>query len=65
VRLQISCIIGSEEINRHYGPGISLGYRYTGSDGFTFGAALGVGEGSADAGAEPIILLGIGYTWQR
>ena len=61
--LQISCFVGSGEINRHYGPGISLGYRYTASGGFTFSAALGVGEGAAEAGAEPIILFGLGYTW--
>ena len=63
--LQVSCTFGSDEIDRHYGPGISLGYRYTGSDGFTFTAGVGVGEGAAEAGAEPIILLGLGYTWQR
>lgn len=62
--LQISCGFDGEDIERHYGPGISLGYRYIGSDGFTFTGAIGVGD-VPDSGREAIILLGLGYTWQR
>lgn len=63
--LQISCTLAGDDIDRHYGPGLSLGYRYTGSDGFTFTAAGGVGDVPGDFGTEPIILLSLGYTWQR
>ena len=61
--LQISCTLGGGSFHRHYGPGLSLGYRYTSSGGFTFTAGGGVGD--ADFGTEAIILLGVGYTWQR
>jgi hypothetical protein len=63
--LAISCGFDSEEINRHYGLGVSLGYRYTGSDGFTFTFGIGVGDVPGEFGTEPIALLGLGYTWRR
>ena len=64
--LAISCDFGGSGIeDKHYGPGISLGYRYTGSDGFTFTAAIGVGDPSGDPSSEALILLGLGYTWRR
>jgi hypothetical protein len=63
--LAVSCPLDSDDIERHYGPGISLGYRYTGSDGFTFTAGGGLGEVSGDFGTEGIVLLGLGYTWRR
>ena len=63
--LAISCFLGGETIDRHYGPGLSLGYRYIGTDGFTFTAGVGAGNGSDDVGTEVIVLLGLGYTWQR
>jgi hypothetical protein len=63
----VSCILFSaDDIERHYGPGLSLGYRYTGSDGFTFTAAGGIGDVPGETfGSEVIILLGLGYTWRR
>jgi hypothetical protein len=63
--LQVSCTLVGDDLNRHYGPGLSLGYRYTGSDGFTFTAGAGVGDVPDDFGTEVIVLLGLGYTWQR
>ncbi|MFL5532075.1 MAG: hypothetical protein ACJ8BC_08890 [Gemmatimonadales bacterium] len=63
--IAISCAVFSDDIERHYGPGLSLGYRYIGSDGFTFTAAGGIGDPSGDSGSEAIILLGLGYTWRR
>jgi hypothetical protein len=63
--LAISCTFAGGDFERHYGPGLSLGYRYTGSDGFTFTAAGGVGDVPGEFGTEPIILLGLGYTWKR
>jgi hypothetical protein len=63
--LQTSCTLFGDDFNRHYGPGLSLGYRYTGSDGFTFTAGAGVGDVPDDFGTEVIVLLGLGYTWQR
>jgi hypothetical protein len=63
--LAISCFLLSDEINRHYGPGLSAGYRYVGSDGFTFTFGLGVGEGPAEVGSEVIGFLSLGYSWQR
>jgi hypothetical protein len=62
--LQVSCTFGSDELDRHYGPGVSVGYRYTGSDGFTFTAGAGVGDVTGDFGTEVMVLLGLGYTWQ-
>jgi hypothetical protein len=62
--LQISCGFDGDEIDRHYGPGLSLGYRYIGSDGFTFTGGAGIGD-VPDSGMEALILLGLGYTWQR
>jgi hypothetical protein len=63
--LQISCPLVGDDLDRHYGPGLSVGYRYTGSDGFTFTAAGGVGDVPDDFGTEVILLLGLGYSWQR
>ena len=63
--LAVSCTFGGDDVDRHYGPGLSLGYRYTGSDGFTFTAAGGVGDVPGDFGTEALILLRLGYTWQR
>jgi hypothetical protein len=63
--IAISCAVFAEDVERHYGPGLSLGYRYIGSDGFTFTAAGGIGDASGDYGTEAIILLGLGYTWHR
>lgn len=63
--IAISCAVFAEDVERHYGPGLSLGYRYIGSDGFTFTAAGGIGDASGDYGTEAIILLGLGYTWRR
>lgn len=61
--LEISCFAGGGQINRHYGPGLSAGYRYTSSGGFTFTAGGGIGD--ASNGSVLLILLGLGYTWQR
>ena len=65
--LAISCDFSLPAQNdHHYGPGISAGYRYTGSDGFTFTAGVGVGDPSGnESGAETMILIGAGYTWRR
>jgi hypothetical protein len=64
--LAISCDLFSEDdIERHYGPGVSLGYRYTGMDGFTFTAGAGIGDVPGDLGSEALILLALGYTWRR
>ena len=63
--LAVSCPLDSDDIDRYYGPGVSLGYRYTGSDGFTFTAGGGLGDVSGGFGTEGIVLLGLGYTWRR
>jgi hypothetical protein len=62
--LQVVCTLGSDELDRQYGPGFSLGYRYTGSDGFTFTAGGGVGDVPGQYGTEVLILLGAGYSWR-
>ena len=61
----IACDFDGGNIDRLYGPGLSAGYRYTGSDGFTFTCSLGVGDPSGDPGTEFLALLGLGYTWRR
>jgi hypothetical protein len=63
--LQITCFLSGGDIDRDYGPGVALGYRYTGADGLTFTAAGGVGDVPGQFGTEPIILLSLGYTWRR
>jgi hypothetical protein len=64
--LAISCdLFSNDDIERHYGPGASLGYRYTGMDGFTFTAGAGIGDVPGDFGTEALILLALGYTWRR
>ena len=63
--LAISCPVFGDETERHYGPGVSLGYRYTGMDGFTFTAGAGIGDVPGDFGTEALILLALGYTWRR
>jgi len=63
--LAISCAaLDGVEMDRDYGPGISLGYRYIGSDGFTFTGGAGIGD-SGESGSELMILLALGYTWRR
>ena len=63
----ISCTLFGDPqlVQHHYGPGLSLGYRYTASKGFTFTAGGGVANVSGDVGTELLILLGLGYTWRR
>jgi len=63
--LQITCFIATDEIDRQYGPGLSAGYRYTGSDGFTFTAGVGVGDVPGEFGTEVMVLLGLGYTFHQ
>lgn len=60
--LEISCGTG-DAIDRRYGPGLLLGYRYTGSDGFTFSAGAGLGKPGPGDSRELMVLLGLGYTW--
>lgn len=64
--LQVTCFLGTDEIvDRQYGPGLSAGYRYTGTDGFTFTAGVGVGDIPGEFGTEVLALLGLGYTFHR
>ncbi len=59
------------EGERHYGPGIQVGYQYVGAGGFTFvvsagvGYALGVDEFVPGSRVGVIGGLGLGYTWRR
>ena len=56
---------------RHYGPGIQLGYQHLRPGGFTFmvsagvGYALGVDEFVTGSSFGPLLNLGLGYTWRR
>jgi hypothetical protein len=61
--VQIACFLGSNNVQRDYGPGISAGYRYISEGGFTLTAGAGVADG--DDGSVALILLGLGYTWRR
>ena len=53
---------------RFYGPGAQVGYQYTAGGGFTLLASIGVGfVVAADPPgnrAQPLIGLGLGYTWR-
>jgi hypothetical protein len=56
--------------SRHYGPGLQAGYQYTALGGFTLlvsggvGVALGL-DGNANVGeVQPLLGLGVGYTWR-
>jgi len=52
---------------RLYGPGIQGGYEYLTRRGVTFVASLGIGRaiglGGHDSPWQPMVGLGIGYTW--
>ena len=56
---------------RHYGPGIQVGYQHVRPGGFTFmvsagvGYALGVDEFVTGSSIGPLLNLGLGYTWRR
>jgi hypothetical protein len=63
--LGVACSFGSDDLDRQYGPGFSLGYRYTGNDGFTFTAGGGIGDVPGQWGTEAMVLLSLGYTWQN
>ncbi len=59
------------EGERHYGPGIQLGYQHLRPGGFTFmvsagvGYALGVDAFVPGSRVGVIVGLGLGYTWRR
>jgi hypothetical protein len=57
------------EEGRHYGPGLQAGYQYVAGGGFTLMGSAGVGYapgiGYAGDGVEPLLGLGVGYTWRR
>jgi hypothetical protein len=48
-----------------YGPAFSLGYRYTGSGGFSVLLAGGAGWAPSLQATEPVLNLGFGYSWRR
>lgn len=54
---------------RLYGPGFQGGYEYSTPQGVTFVASLGIGRaiglGGHDSPWQPMVGLGIGYTWSR
>lgn len=51
--------------DRHYGPGLSVGYQYTAVGGFSVLAGLGAGWALGAGRAEPIASFGLGHTWRR
>ncbi len=63
--------LGEFEGERHYGPGIQAGYQYVAAGGFTFvvsagvGYALGKPESVTSSSVQPLLNLGLGYTWRR
>src|SRR3954470_13096910 len=63
--VQVACSVAGDQSERHYGPGISAGYRYISEGGFTFSAGAGVADAGGENGREALILLSLGYTWRR
>lgn len=55
---------------RHYGPGLQVGYQYVANKWFTLlvsggaGVALGVPEEASGSNIQPLLNLGVGYTWR-
>jgi hypothetical protein len=56
---------GPFEDHLRYGPAFSLGYRYTGSGGFSVLLAGGAGWAPSIEAIEPVLNLGLGYTWRH
>ena len=58
-----------DECVRAYGPGVQIGYQLVASGGFSFLASAGAGYApSIPAGSskvQPLLGLGLGYTWRR
>lgn len=53
------------DVKRYYGPGLSVGYHYTATGGFTFLVSAGAGWAVGLDEVGEILLLGLGYTWRR
>ncbi len=53
------------DLDRDYGPGLAVGYRYTATGGFTVTTALGAGWAVGADRFVDTFHLGLGYTWRR
>jgi hypothetical protein len=56
---------GAVDLDRYYGPGLAMGYRYTATGGFTVTTALGAGWAVGADRFVDTFHLGLGYTWRR
>jgi hypothetical protein len=58
-----------DDCARAYGPGLQLGYQFVGSAGFSCLASAGVGYAPSIpdgiSKVQPLLGLGLGYTWRR
>lgn len=53
-----------DDVKRHYGPGLSVGYHYTARGGFTMTVAGGAGWAVSLDELYPIVMLGFGHSWR-
>jgi hypothetical protein len=63
--LALSDAIGFTDAQTWYGPALSAGYSYAGRAGFSVLVGGGVGWAPAIETFEPVLNVGLGYTWRR
>jgi hypothetical protein len=62
--LAVSDAVGLSDGQTWYGPALSAGYRYTSREGVSFLAGGGAGWAASIEEFEPVLNVGIGYTWR-
>ena len=59
-----------KEGEKHYGPGLQIGYQYVAQKGLTImtsigaGYAVGLDDEVDDSAVQMLMGLGVGYTWR-
>ena len=63
--LAVSDAIGFSDDQTWYGPALSAGYSYAARTGFSALAGAGVGWAPGITTFEPVLNVGLGYTWRH